>query len=387
MRQRTHSESLSPNRTQNLPLSHENNYRRGPTSEDLLSSMYSDSTAKVRSEPQSRGALDSLRETYQYERGDPRQEFFDKKSIRKGTEEEEAFLYGDDSKNGHHRKDTRPEDYFSSPGVTVEPVKAAPKPVEKQAVTPGGFDTNALKNVLKAIGFDFELSAQSVQNAVSSKDSAKTTAKPPEEKKSYKKADTAKNINPSASSATPGEVVFQNPFPHQAMGVSPAQYIPQNLISGQDPNFLYNQAALQYSASMGVPATLSQQMLYQTGLPQNTVLPFMQAPIPVNVPDRPNLKVINTEVKPDDSQQDTTKVSKAKSLKALAAEKKVRKKRLDYLEVELKNLKKKQAELVRKKKKQMNATDREQIRENTMLQVNYYSCYKADCVLFNLATV
>ena len=344
-------------------------YSRSPhhRAEDLFESMYC-SHKDSRSYAHTKDALGALRESYDYEKGDSRLGYLgERKSNKVAADDEEAYLYGDDSGATRFLKETK-RDHYSVPAKVPEPAPITkPAPIEKkEAVTPGGFDTNALKNVLKAIGFDFELSAQSLQKAATAKDSNKADALPSQTSKALKKPEEP-IIQPQPSvSATPADLMNPNAFQHS---VQAGQYIPQNILAGQDPSFFFNQAAALQYANMGIPASVAQQMLYQPGVAQNTIVPIMQpsgTSLPLTVPDRPNLKVV-----PTISVEDKEKKAMIKSAKALEEEKRIRKKRLDYLEIELKNLKKKQAELIRKKKKQMNSTDREEMRENTMLQVNF----------------
>ena len=357
---RRHSRSRSRSPYRKRSRSRSRSRGRLAMGDDLLSSMYSGALDSIprESDLHSKGALDKLRESY--DKKEP--EYFKERiNSKKGVaEEEEAYLYGDDGGAPRYQKETKKRDYFSEAVKVPEPPPAAPvitKPAKKEAVTPGGFDTNALKNVLKAIGFDFELSAQSLQKAAIGKDASKTAPPPPKPEPTKPKTEP----QPVAPSTVPlpqqqSEAVYAHPF-QQALQAG--QYLQPNLLQNQDPAFLFNQAAaLQYQPNMAIPGTVAPQLIYQ---PLSYVQP---GTVPVTVPDRPNLKVIPTV-----SMDEKTKKATIKSAKTLAEEKKARKKRLDYLEVELKSLKKKQAELTRKKKKQLNSTDQEQMRENSMLQV------------------
>ena len=94
-----------------------------------------------------------------------------------GSEDEDRFLYGDNSEETNTQKDVAPKALVNTSQSTF--VHESPEPNEKmkmllnsteKQVTPGGFDSDALKNVFKAIGYDFDLSPQNVQKAMPEKE-------------------------------------------------------------------------------------------------------------------------------------------------------------------------------------------------------------------------
>ena len=358
---RRHSRSRSPR--------YESTAKRSLLAEDLFSSIYSsgdDVPTSVGShtysdlkEKQPIEAVDRLQKSYKYEKGESSLRYSRPKN-RGYSDEDEAHLYGGDSNFNHYAK----EKTISRNKISPREETRSPSN-EKQAVTPGGFDTNALKNVLKAIGFDFELSAQSLQKSAIT-DTIKKNATSERKSLSNVSNHDAKKIQSvveaSSTPATPQvseqtQAVFQNPFQQGAQAlISAASYIP----SGVDSNFVYNQGGLQIPTNFAAP-----QIIYQPGLAQSAVMPIVQSSTAV-VNERPNLKVIPTvSITPLEAKE----AASVKPTKTLEQEKRERKKRLDYLEVELKNLKKKQTELSRKKKKQFDTMDQKQMRENSAMQV------------------
>ena len=332
--------------------------------EDVLGSMYGAKKEPTtrRSDAHARGALDALRESYNFEKGERHHSYSnDQKLQRVAADDEEAFLYGEDSGVSRYHKETKPRLPDPPRRKTPEPVITQPQSNKKETLTPGGFDTNALKNVLKAIGFDFELSAQSLQKAAAGKAPAKDAIVKPKESDADDLA-----LKPSKPP------VSDSPAPSNPLqqALQTGQYVPQNIASGgPDSAFIFNQAAMQYSSTMGIPVTVAQQMLFQQNA--GTIVPLVQQAqpqpeLPLTVPDRPNLKVVPTV-----SLEDKEKKAMINSAKKLEKEKKARKKRLDYLEIELKNLKKKQAEITQhRKKSELNKSDKRQIYENSLMQVS-----------------
>lgn len=364
-RSRSRSPVYNRNRSRSRSPRYGSSGKNAPNSDTFLTSIHSTTddghahrshSYVEKDEILSSNALDKLRASYEQKKIGSISSYLNQKKKQYATEKD-TYLYSDDSSRNRSSKE------IQNRLLSTTEDKSPPEQEDKSAVTPGGFDTNALKNVLKAIGFDFELSAQSFQK------SANTSKKSPlsDQKPSLNIADfkMEKTQSPSKPSTTvvPSQdtrLVFQKPPEHAVPTlVSAASYIP----SCVDGNFVYSQGGLPFPSNFPAP-----QIIYQPGLPQTTVFPFVQASTTgeYNVHERPNLKVVPT-VSMEPLKKDKT--ATIKSAKSLEQEKKARMKRLDNLEFELKNLKKKQAELSRKKKKQLDSMDHKQLKENSLLQV------------------
>jgi len=301
-------------------------------------------------------------------------------SVSEPMDDEERFLYGDAPPAQHVsvKSESRPQHapHENRTISSTENNEANQDQTKASQVTPGGFDTKALKNVLKAIGFDFELSAQSLEKAA--KGVSKPINKEPAHCPSVKDADH--HVSPQ---------VIPPPKPssnQQTAPLPPLQQLP-NLGAYQpgQPVALpfygsgYQiagppqvQATPQYIARPVLPGQQASGGVYiyqprPSGPPQ---LVYQQPPAAFQapthnekVPVRPNLKVVQTAsqeiAKPTTSAQSETSNSES--------EKRARQKRLNYLEQELSKLKKQQADLVKKKQKQMGGE--KELQKNSLLQV------------------
>nr|XP_026692025.1 zinc finger protein isoform X1 [Ciona intestinalis]XP_026692026.1 zinc finger protein isoform X1 [Ciona intestinalis]XP_026692027.1 zinc finger protein isoform X1 [Ciona intestinalis] len=289
--------------------------------------------------------------TQAYAKTSPQKKQYSQQDI----DDEDQFLYGNDVP----RRQKKPVPYEHKPEPAPD-VKKNLQPCEKKPeVTPGGFDTNALKNVLKAIGFDFEMSAQSLNKSGKLVEKVKTDRKTVvETKKETRKRETSPEKPPEPE---PQKEVRK---PAAIPVVATSQPLQQT-----NPNHMYQQAynqAIQYQAgSFTAPQMQGQPMLvYQTpaGLVQvpHVAVPAMNQTIKPE-PPRPNLKVV-----PMQMMEKKEKHENRKSPKELEQEKKARKRRLDYLEEELEKLRKQQSDLIKRKRKQKG--DHELMSQNTLLQ-------------------
>ncbi|XP_076801962.1 uncharacterized protein LOC143446274 isoform X2 [Clavelina lepadiformis] len=317
-------------------------------------------------------------------------------------DEEEQYLYGDSSigstqlskqeenlyrqryqspprHDSHHRKS--PPGHFERARERHNsslPREISGKDDKGSSVTPGGFDSNALKNVLKAIGFDFELSAQSFQKAATGNIESKES-KPVAAVTQDAYHDNRVVHEKSHSRTPPPDPVYQQPVPvhqpaqpaYQIQSLQTAQLINPQVIppSQTTPGgiYVYQPQAL----PDGNQLTFQPQVAVSqavAGFPGQVATDFMSH-VQMN---RPNLKVIQTDVEqsnentsPQGSRRNLVPITAAKSLEN---ERRARKKRLDYLEVELEKLKKQQSDLLRKKKRQFNQGDKELMKQNTLLQ-------------------
>lgn len=303
--------------------------------------------------------------------------------VGRDVDDEERFLYGDDAAE----QNTRPPD---------KPKEEPPQSESKDTtVTPGGFDSNALKNVLKAIGFDFEMSAQQIQSSMGKslaknvettptpkkvvaetkvkpkpplksalKPTPKATVKPemPQKIQTIQKIQTlqsghAVKAKAAENQAQQSQQYFQTYDPYNP--IPNPQYNPQPIQATQQvqPVVYQNPAP----TSLGYPVAIP-----DPNNPGGTLLVYQ----PINQPAASQQPVYH---QPEQSASQTLghggrivlppqRESEAKI--APEPEKDERQERLNYLQDELEKLKKQQNVLMEKKRKDStpSAGDRSQVR-------------------------
>lgn len=299
-----------------------------------------------------------------------------KSSAKKGfgvtdeLDDDDRFLYGDDVSTTNMNKN-------QDPVIQKLPVEVVPPKSQTTAskVTPGGFDSNALKNVLKAIGFDFEMSAQQSKNEeVVESVQVQQKAIPDEPKSSQISAPqpvpaAVPAIQPSINAPpqpvqyyqpynpyTSAEYISQQPFAHiHAVNSG----FPMSIQNPANPpgNFLIYHSLNTQSSSQQPPV----QQIYTPQEPRSN-LTIIQPQVPVNAFKEAG--VTPRVVLPSKENASTPSIAKD------GRDRQARKERLKYLENELDKLKKQQNELMRKKRREKDGHKDPLIKKNTLLQVS-----------------
>lgn len=258
----------------------------------------------------------------------------------------------------------------STKSISPEP-KAKESEQDPSNITPGGFDSKALKNVLKAIGFDFELSKQSLEKAAQDHPLAGILKAQEAASKKQKKAKPEKEPPKEAPPvSTPVAQVNTPTQPPTMPGYQPANPGLPMPVYGTEYQLQAGQfQGTQYVAPQVLPAqTGGGVYIYQPQVSGPPQLVYQQHPITSDAlsmysnvqptTTSTNLKVI------------TPLKTEAKCDKTAEEERRARKQRLKYLEIELDKLKRQQLQLVKKKQRQAGIGDQELLRQNSLLQAS-----------------
>nr|XP_039248101.1 uncharacterized protein LOC120325978 isoform X1 [Styela clava] len=277
-------------------------------------------------------------------------------------DDEDRFLYGESlGYTAEEVKAIKPPVPTAVQEKKPEPVQVPNEPKIPTKMTPGGFDSNALKNVLKAIGFNFEMSAQQSQTAQSTHVPDLTTPTPdPQPIKPVQH----RIEKPQQIQTIQGGQVARPRLAPQPVQTAQQYYQPY------DP---YNQAAsIPYApavaptiqpsinTSLGYPIHVQgplnpdgSVLVYQ---PVSSVAQSPQAlyqPHQQIVPPQTSGRVVLPPHRPDTPAKKTDDA---------------RQERLKYLKLELEKLKKQQNELLRKKRREKDGHKDPLIKKNNLLQ-------------------